>query len=178
MKQKYLTLFLVVLALCISHMNYSQSVLASSSGDLITDDFIMNWTLGETVTSTISGGNILTNGYHQPFTLCDPCLDAQISDSDFTILDTSDGAMYDAFFIYPNPVIQDMNLEFLVQDAGIWNLALYDATGKLVRLDQQFLEPNEKIQRTINASSLMSGIYYARLYTKGFSQTKQFQVYH
>lgn len=178
MKQKYLTLLLLALAMCISNINYSQSVLASSSGDLRTDDFVLDWTLGETLISTVSGTQILTQGYHQPYTLCDPCLEAQIPENDFTMLDTSDGENYDAFFIYPNPVIHDMNLEFTVREAGKWNLALYDATGKLIRLDQQYLDPDHRIQRTINVSALMSGIYYARLYTQGFSQTKQFQVYH
>lgn len=178
MKQKYLTLLLLALSLCISSINYSQSVLATTSGRVITDDFILDWTLGETSISTVSGASTFTQGFHQPYIVCDPCLESPNPESVFTILDASDGDTYDAIFIYPNPVVETMNLEFSVKKAGQWNLALYDATGQLIRLDQQYFEPNHKIQRSINVSSMMSGIYYARLYTEGFSQTKQFQVYH
>src|ERR1043165_4995768 len=57
----------------------------------------IDWTVGEIMTETFSSGNIVTQGFHQPW----------------TSLATSIGSpAASAFDVYPNPVSDHLNIQF------------------------------------------------------------------
>ena len=61
------TLFAVGLSLCLSAQSVTPSVLASSGGSGEAGGMELDWTLGElAVASLNNGGQLLTQGFHQP----------------------------------------------------------------------------------------------------------------
>ena len=61
------TLFALGLSLVVSAQSVTPSVLASSGGSGETADYQIDWTLGELAVQTLSdGGQLLTQGFHQP----------------------------------------------------------------------------------------------------------------
>jgi photosystem II stability/assembly factor-like uncharacterized protein len=74
---------------------------------------------------------------------------------------------------YPNPFNPVTNLEFKIVNSGFVKLSIYDLTGKEIKsLVNQNLNPGSyKIQ--FDGSNLNSGIYFYRLETSNFTDTKK-----
>ena len=74
---------------------------------------------------------------------------------------------------YPNPFNPVTNLEFGISDLGFVSLKVYDLLGKeVVTLVNEKLSPgNYKIE--FDGSNLTSGVYFYRLVTDGFEETKR-----
>lgn len=77
---------------------------------------------------------------------------------------------------YPNPFNPVTNIEFSLPIAGNVKLDIYDITGKLVAslLDQDINTGTYNV--TWNASNISSGIYFYKLSTKYFTQTKKMML--
>lgn len=74
---------------------------------------------------------------------------------------------------YPNPFNPETNLEFGISDLGFVSLKIYDNLGKEVAsLVNSELGPGY-YQYKFNASALTSGIYFYKLVTGSFSETKR-----
>ena len=85
----------------------------------------------------------------------------------------------DKFYLsqnYPNPFNPVANLEFGISELGFVSLKVYDSQGKeVVTLINENKEPGYyNIQ--FEGSKLSSGVYYYRLESKGFSQTKRMML--
>lgn len=76
----------------------------------------LDWTIGEPVTATLSSGNSISQGFHQP---------------DLSITTGMATEELDGISIYPNPTVSAINLQFenIKKNASV---ELYDAAGKLV----------------------------------------------
>lgn len=141
-----------ILALSCSIAGFSQSVapqvIASSGGNGSSTQAQLSWTVGETVTPTLTGSNnILTQGFQQTY-LTVTALE------DKTDLNLSMTA-------YPNPTA-----DFVTINAGTQNLenlsyTLFDSNGKL--LAKQTLV---KSQTEVSLTSYASGVYFLKVTNK------------
>lgn len=77
---------------------------------------------------------------------------------------------------YPNPFNPVTNIEFSLPIAGNAKLEVYDITGKLVEslLNENLSTGSYNV--TWNASNTASGIYFYKLTTKYFTQTKRMML--
>lgn len=74
---------------------------------------------------------------------------------------------------YPNPFNPTTNIDFSIAEAGIVKIAVYNMLGQEVKLVlDEFKETgSHKIQ--FNASALTSGVYFYKLETANFNQTRK-----
>lgn len=74
---------------------------------------------------------------------------------------------------YPNPFNPTTNIEFRIAKSGFVNITIYDASGREVEtLGNQELKPGT-YKVDWNASVYPSGVYFYRLSTDNFSETKK-----
>lgn len=74
---------------------------------------------------------------------------------------------------YPNPFNPNTNIGFRISDFGIVSLKVYDALGNEVKTLVNENKSAGEYQVEFSANGLTSGIYYYRLETKNFSETKK-----
>jgi hypothetical protein len=72
---------------------------------------------------------------------------------------------------YPNLVVNNLNIELLMKNAGSVNLTLYDLQGRQVDIVAQGEYLVGKNTINYNASHLRSGTYVCRFKTDGFNQS-------
>ena len=137
----------------------SPDVVASAGDHFTSPSGSVSWTIGEPVTDTYYGAtNILTKGFHQPVTISL----TSIADEDF-------GEFLQA---YPNPVINDLVLDFSKMEKGNYTVAIYDVTGRIVQ--QKAVEINNNLQKEIfDMSGFGTGAYFVRI-TNALSETYNF----
>ena len=138
-------IFLVFLIL-LSFNGLSQSVISSAGKTSISNNFIISWTLGETVVATLQNENTnLTQGFHQPL-----------------MVDLFPNSLEDnmvlAMVAYPNPTY-DKVLFKGGDPTGIYHLRLVDKLGRV--LEQKSVQASEldlEMGRYTNGSYLIEVI--------------------
>lgn len=109
-----------ILTLFISMNSFAQSlqpqVIANGGTSYSNASGQLDWTIGEPVTATLSSGNSISQGFHQP---------------DLSITTGVVTEEWDGISIYPNPTVSAINIQFenLKKNAKV---ELYNAEGKLV----------------------------------------------
>jgi hypothetical protein len=74
---------------------------------------------------------------------------------------------------YPNPFNPETNIRIAIQKEGFVSLKIFDVTGREVMTGvQEVLKPGV-YNVEIDASRLPSGVYFYRLNTAGFTETKK-----
>jgi hypothetical protein len=74
---------------------------------------------------------------------------------------------------YPNPFNPTTNIKFQIAKSGFVKMIVYNALGKEIKnLVNQQLQPGT-YEADFDASNLPSGVYYYRMETEGFTQTKK-----
>jgi len=74
---------------------------------------------------------------------------------------------------YPNPFNPTTQIDFAIEKAGLYNLSIYDITGKLVKtLVAGELETNN-YSITLDGRSIASGVYYYKLKGMGYHAVKK-----
>lgn len=77
---------------------------------------------------------------------------------------------------YPNPFNSMTNVKFHILNAGIAKITLYDLLGRdVTTLVNEKLQPGT-YQIIFDASSLSSGVYYYKLITLGYTDTKKMTI--
>lgn len=124
-----------------------RQVVASASLNGTIGDVHIQSTLGETVVSTFSGGDmILTQGFQQPQIL-------------FVPLSPVDGDLISGIIIYPNPASVEAHLEFdLLKDSPVQVLLINNA-GQVVGHDRL-----EAVKGRIKHFIPLGGRYAAGMY--------------
>ncbi|MFL5764690.1 MAG: T9SS type A sorting domain-containing protein [Bacteroidia bacterium] len=116
----------------------------------------IDWTVGEIMTETFSSGNIITQGFHQPWT--------NLTTS------VSNLPAVPAFDVYPNPVSDYLKIHF--SGAGSYSLNLYDAQGRIV-----FSGSAEDLPLTvIPVADLDAGLYFLSVYDTGSNTRESFTI--
>jgi hypothetical protein len=74
---------------------------------------------------------------------------------------------------YPNPFNPATTIKFVIPQAGFVSLKVFDILGKEVAMlvDEEMVRGEHKV--TLDASGLSSGVYFYRLSTGGFMQTRK-----
>jgi len=86
------------------------------------------------------------------------------------------GSLHPKLSISPNPFTEMTEIKWLLPE-GSFQLKIYDATGKSVRqLDYRMLKPSDHIiwsGTDASGKKLPAGVYFCRLETAGFNETKK-----
>ncbi|CAN5429881.1 hypothetical protein BH10BAC5_BH10BAC5_17620 [soil metagenome] len=90
-----------------------------------------------------------------------------------TVLNFSAPAEYKLYNNYPNPFNPVTNLKFDIAKSSFVKIRVFDLTGKVVsELVNKYLVAGE-YETAFNATDLSSGMYFYRLETEDFSETKK-----
>ena len=112
---------LILFKICffISLSSSAQSVISTSGNSASNGDFILSWTIGEGVVSTLGGNNIeLTQGFHQPLII------------DVIAVGIQDDLILD-IIAFPNPTYDMVMLEG-GDPVGIYHIRVVDKLGKVL----------------------------------------------
>ena len=74
---------------------------------------------------------------------------------------------------YPNPFNPVTNIKFEIPVSGIVSIKLYNITGKEVAVITNNFYQAGKWEVTFNGSQLSSGVYFYKLMTNGFTETRK-----
>ena len=97
----------------------SPEVIASSGDNYINPQGLLSFTFGEIATETYgTANNWLTQGFQQTYSTSTG-VNQQLSSGDIVV--------------YPNPVCDRLSVDLSKTEAGIYDLAIYDLTGKLLK---------------------------------------------
>ena len=105
-----------------SGATYSQSIspeVLSTSGDhFVNGSSQVSWTLGEISVETYQGsGSTLTQGFHQ---------------TEMSVVAVEDFNIENVISLYPNPVFNQLNLDFGNRSPEPYKVTIYDINGKSV----------------------------------------------
>ena len=112
---------LILLKVCffLSMGSFAQSVISSSGNSASNGDFILSWTIGEGVISTIGSNDIeLTQGFHQPLMI------------DVIAVGIEDDLILD-IIAYPNPTYDKVMFEG-GDPVGIYHIRMIDKLGRIL----------------------------------------------
>ena len=133
---------LLLLFTTIQLFAFCQEVIATQGETQVGANGSLEYTIGEVVINTISGGtNDLTQGFHQPMWEIVP-IDNPYPEIEVTI--------------YPNPMTEQLNIETLAYE-GL-TFSLYDDRGRLIA--ENVLESQ---LTTIQVDALAKGAYFLTL---------------
>ena len=130
--------------LMISGMSHSQSaspdVIATAGAHFAIPSMQMSWTLGETVTQTVSAGSsTFTQGFHQ---------------SNISLIGVETLAENVKITAYPNPTSDFLTID-VSNTALNSQLLLVDASGKIL-----FTQPVTDVHFQVDFTSYAKGVYY------------------
>ncbi|MBE2256717.1 MAG: T9SS type A sorting domain-containing protein, partial [Ignavibacteria bacterium] len=80
---------------------------------------------------------------------------------------------YELYQNYPNPFNSETTIEFDLKNSGFVTLIVYDIMGREVTLLINEKLPAGTFRKNFNSSNLPSGVYFYKLTTNNFSQTKR-----
>jgi hypothetical protein len=80
---------------------------------------------------------------------------------------------YKLFDNYPNPFNPTTNIEYILPKSGNVKLAVYDLNGKLVSTLVDRFEQAGEYSINFNAGNLTTGVYFYKLQTDEFEETKK-----
>ncbi len=136
----------------------AQEVISSSGGSFSGNYFSIDWTLGETVTSTFISEDItVTQGFHQS----NLTVNAVDLLSDYGII----------VKVYPNPVPDILVIENQSTDLSRLTLRLFDVTGKM--LESKQLKENKE---DFNMQIYKQGNYLLKIYTEDDLPVQSFKI--
>ncbi|MGI4021563.1 MAG: PA14 domain-containing protein [Janthinobacterium lividum] len=96
------------------------------------------------------------------------------SPSAITLTEPLSVAVKQGLYIFPNPVSQQSNVEFMLTESGQTNVALYSTKGQLVsKLFTGATQANTKKSFVLDAGTLQNGVYLLRLTSGKNSLTKK-----
>ena len=139
----------------------SPTVIASAGGYNTAGDISLSWTLGELAVSTLEQGDmILTQGFQQSYP---EIIGFNLDPIDWQII------------AYPNPVVENLNIQFDVREPSDFFIEVQDVAGKVISLEQyKEVFPGDII--TIEMSSYKYGVYFFRVSTTDREQVRVLSI--
>jgi hypothetical protein len=125
-------------------------VIGSMGGNYTSGSWVMDYTLGETMVTTVSNaGNILTQGFHQPAGLT-----VSVNEHPASNLQVS---------IYPNPSTDVLNISIsnIQEDKTV--LELYDLVGQRLGFKEFNTAGNQTVTCTFEMQQFATGAYFLRI---------------
>jgi hypothetical protein len=139
----------------------SPTVIASAGNYSEADGISLSWTLGEVAVATLSNNNlVLTQGFQQSF----------LEDVRFSM----DPILWQ-IIAYPNPVTEELRIQFDVPNPTNFLIEIQDVTGRLLSQEQhKQVSPGDVIQ--VEMSSYREGIYFFRILTADRKQVRVISI--
>lgn len=139
----------------------SPTVIASAGNYSEADGISLSWTLGEVAVSTLSNGNlVLTQGFQQSF----------LEDVGFSM----DPILWQ-IIAYPNPVTEQLRIQFDVPDPTDFRVEIQDVTGRLMSQEQyKQVFPGDVIP--VDMASYSEGVYFFRISTADRKQVRVISI--
>jgi hypothetical protein len=150
---KKIVLFIVMASLTygLKAQSIERYVIGSAGGSYYNGvDFEMDYTVGEVAITTIGTNNILTQGFQQPFRL--------------TWVSVQEYANNPAqAIIYPNPVVDQLNISIQNAKTGEYRVVVYDLLGQLL-IDKSAVVGFDGIaQLNLDFQQYPTGNYFVRI---------------
>ena len=154
MKNSFSILFLFV-SINLFSQTISQTAISSGSNSFSDKKMNYSYTIGGVFSGTISNGNSFTQGFQQPEFVAKT---KEVAKNEFKVQ------------VFPNPVIDYLNIRFFAKQESQITIKVYDIAGKIVQTQifETFEnEPSKTIK--INLSNLQQGNYIVSILnaTKG-----------
>jgi hypothetical protein len=146
MKKLLLIFVFSIAAAALSSQSLIPTVVGSAGSSGTSASGNIDWTIGELMTETFSGGNFLTQGFHQPWTSITTAI-PEVSTGEF--------------IVYPNPTTDELNVSVTAGN-GNYFFDLFDIQGRKVLSGRQEISGPGKI--TLSLERLSPGIYHFHLY--------------
>ncbi|MBX7182441.1 MAG: T9SS type A sorting domain-containing protein [Bacteroidia bacterium] len=138
--EKIKLLFIVILTIP-AFRTMSQTVIAGSGGFSLQPNYSVAWTLGESITASLSNSNtMLTQGFHQ---VSGTVVGIEQPDNDLN------------FRIYPNPFAEHLSIQISEANQLGYSYRISDLTGQTIVADS----PLNQTYTDINLSNLAPGVY-------------------
>jgi len=156
MKKRVPPLFLLCVTFIVNAQTVTPSVVASDGGSASSAQGSIAWTIGEPVSDTYTKANITTMGFHQP----DLDLATMIREQ------SDEGAV----LIYPNPVKDELSINFSGIENGTYVLEVTDALGKLIYQGKTAVI-GASSGAIIKMSDIAAAAYFLNITGKDFKKT-------
>lgn len=151
------TLLLCSAAITVVSQTVTPTVLASDGGYATSAQGSVAWTIGEPVVETYAASsNITTMGFHQPVVELATLINENEKDS--------------GILIYPNPVKDEVSINFAGLQEGKYLLELHDALGKLIYKGNADVSASS-VHYSIKMSEVAAGAYFLNVSAKDFAKT-------
>jgi len=158
MNKHVLLIICLVLLTCISvSQTLERSVIASSGFSYSGTNYIVDYTVGETFTLTVSNSNnILTQGFQQPG-----------PDTVVSVFEITNNEL--SIMLYPNPASEFINLSISNPPEKDLHIEVIDMLGSILIIKR--FEPlnNSSSIEKININKLPQGTYFIKLYLHNVS---------
>lgn len=153
MKEIQTFIIFVLLAINLHAQSVERHVIATAGGTYYdgVNNFEMDYTVGEVAVTTISTtNNTLTQGFQQPFKLTLTAVQ-EYPDSDPQVI------------VYPNPVIDQLNISIEKPETGVYRVIVYDMLGQLMA-DKSFIAGSGGTEKlNIDFNPYATGNYFVRI---------------
>ena len=155
----YLSAFLSLMA---QAQTINQDVIASDGNYSVSPSGSVSWTIGEPVVDTYIGATtVLTKGFHQPHI---------IILSSIPELNSSG-----TIFAYPNPVVDNLQLDFSKMAKGVYSINMHDVAGKLLS-QSKVLVNSDSFQNSLSLSQYTQGFYLVKITNESNDSSKFFKI--
>ena len=153
--KKHIPFLLIILlfSLGLKAQSIERYVISSTGGTYYDNinNFEMDYTVGEVAVTTISNvNNTLTQGFQQPFKL------AWVAVQEYT--DNSSSVI-----LYPNPVIDHLNISIENAESGNYRVVIYDVLGQLLTDKNISMGPDGNATLDLNFDRYATGNYFVRI---------------
>lgn len=157
MKKTFLLLILLTLQIMLNAQNIIPKVFASSGNSFSNASYSFDYTIGEMalVDTKQNPQLIITQGFHQP------------ENSLVNINEQSGDSVF--FFVYPNPVNEFIQIQFLNDGLKKASIRIYDLTSRVIFSEEKYVERGT-IER-IYSNRFVSGSYFIEVIVKGDDST-------
>ncbi len=141
------TLLLIIILGLLNTATYGQQVVSTTGGSIVGSSYSLTYTVGEVVTTTITGGGyILNQGFQQP---------------SYTITSVEDNLPSALLSAYPNPTNGIINLEMNDYQGKSLSFILYDFKGQEILRSNGLPGPVVKFE--VDLSPFSQGIYLLKV---------------
>lgn len=125
-------------------------VIGSMGGSYESGDWVMDYTLGESVITTLSTpGSVLTQGFHQPGSLTVSV--NEHPENDFQVL------------VYPNPSTDVLNISISNNPGEKTVIELYDLVGQRLEAQEFSNSAGQPLTCTFTMQRYATGAYFLRI---------------
>ncbi len=137
------------------------SVISSAGNSVTAGNIQLSWTLGELAVATLESGDyIISQGFQQSYL-------SVTEDTTNLVLNPINWNIS----AYPNPVSNELKIQFNLQEETDFFVEIQDVTGKMIYQDSyRKILPNDIIN--FDMSSYASGIYFFRISTTDRKQLR------